>query len=281
MEKQKHLKKVRMTENPIAIADDLMDAEADELIAKCVTSDPPISFFLFAGAGSGKTRSLVEALQVIKATVGARFRLNGRRVGVITFTNKARDEIKHRLEFDELFAVSTIHSFAWSMIRGLNHDIKEWLKINLRNEIEELEEKERKGRTGTKASLVRIKAIAAKNERLALLNNIKRFTYNPDSDNPERNALNHAEVIKITAAFFTEKPIMQSLLVNQFPILLIDESQDTNKELIEALFNVEASQKSRGFPLESSEIQCSGSIRLANLTLTAICRMVGQNHPNE
>ena len=64
-----------MTENPIAIADDLMDAEADELIAKCVTSDPPISFFLFAGAGSGKTRSLVEALQVIKATVGARFRL--------------------------------------------------------------------------------------------------------------------------------------------------------------------------------------------------------------
>ena len=151
-----------MSESQIAITDDLVDAVADDLIAECVTSDPPVSFFLFAGAGSGKTRSLVEALQVIKKTVGARLRLNGRQVGVITFTRKARDEIKHRLEFDELFAVSTIHSFAWLMIRGLNHDIKEWLKINLRTEIEELEEKERKGRAGTKASLVRIKAIACK-----------------------------------------------------------------------------------------------------------------------
>ena len=117
-----------MMEIPAAQTDDLFDAEADKLIAKCVAADPPISFFLFAGAGSGKTRSLIQALQVIKETVGARLRLNGRRVGVITFTNKACDEIKRRLEYDDLFAVSTIHSFAWSLIKGLNHDIREWLK---------------------------------------------------------------------------------------------------------------------------------------------------------
>ena len=34
--------------------------------------------------------------------------------------------------------------------------------------------------------------------------------------------------------------MMRSLLVNRFPILLIDESQDTDKELIEALFYVQA-----------------------------------------
>ena len=244
MKTQKRRRKVRNDGNSAAHTDDLFDAEADKLIAKCVAADPPISFFLFAGAGSGKTRSLVEALKVIKERVGARLRLNGRRVGVITFTNKACDEIKHRLEYDDLFAVSTIHSFAWSLIKGLNHDIREWLKINLQTEIAELEEKERKGRPGTKASIDRINAIAAKSERLELLNNIKSFIYNPDGDNPERNALNHAEVIKITAAFLTEKSMMRSLLVNRFPILLIDESQDTDKELIEALFYVQANLKS-------------------------------------
>ncbi len=234
-----------MMESSDVLNDDLVDAEADEVIAKCVTANPPTSFFLFAGAGSGKTRSLVQALKVIKGKVSSRLRLNGRRVGVITFTNKARDEIKRRLEYDDLFVVSTIHSFAWSMIKGLNHDIREWLKVNLETEIEELEEKELKGRRGTKASIDRINAIATKRERLELLNNIRTFIYNPEGDNPERNALNHAEVIKITSAFLIEKSMMRSLLVNRFPVLLIDESQDTNKELIEALFCVQAILKSR------------------------------------
>lgn len=230
---------------PDAHSDDVFDAEADELIAKCVSADPPTSFFLFAGAGSGKTRSLVEALEVIKKKIGAQFRLNGRRVGVITFTNKACDEIKHRLKYDELFAVSTIHHFAWSLIKGLNHDIRDWLKTNLQTEIAELEEKERKGRSGTKASIDRINTIASKNERLKLLGQIKKFIYNPDGDNPERDALNHSEVIKITSAFLAEKPMMRSLLVNRFPVLLIDESQDTNKELIDSLFYVQSELKSR------------------------------------
>ncbi len=234
-----------MMRSSAAFGDDLFDAEADELIAKCVAAQPPISFFLFAGAGSGKTRSLVQALQVIKQTVGTRLKINGRRIGVITFTNKACDEIKHRLKYDDLFDVRTIHSFAWSLINGLNHDIREWLRSNLQAEIAALEEKERKGHPGSKASKDRINAITEERERLRLLSNIKRFIYNPNGDNPEREALNHAEVIKITGAFLTEKPMMRSLLVNRFPILLIDESQDTNRELIEALLYVQTNLKSR------------------------------------
>lgn len=235
------------------LTDDLVDAGADELIARCVATDPPISFFLFAGAGSGKTHSLVQALKVIKKeearkvieNVSSQLRLNGRQIGVITFTNKACDEIKHRLEYDDLFAISTIHSFAWSLIKGFNHDIRERLKINLRTEIAELEEKEQGGRRGTKASFDRINTIAAMNERLQLLDQIKSFVYNPNGDNPERNALNHAEVIEITAALLLEKSMMRSLLVNRFPIILIDESQDTDKELIDALFFVQANLKNR------------------------------------
>ncbi len=225
-----------------ASPDDTVDAKADEIIATCVTASPPQSFFLFAGAGSGKTRSLVEALRVIKEKVAARFRLQGRQVGVITFTNKACDEIKRRLEYDPLFAVSTIHSFAWSLIAGLNTDIREWLRANLKAEVEEITEKERKGRPGTKAFQDRQAAMAAKSERLLSLDGIKRFIYNPDSDNPQKNALNHAEVIKISSTFLSGSLMMQKMLVNRFPILLVDESQDTDGPLMEALFLTEAKQ---------------------------------------
>ena len=171
--------------SPSVVDDDHFDARADDEIAACVTADPPVSFFLFAGAGSGKTTSLVEALRRIRRDgKGARFRLNGRQVGVITFMNKARDEIKNRLEYDDLFAVSTVHSFAWSLIGGLNHDIREWLRGNLQMEIEELEQLESRGRAG-RASMDRKNKIATKGERLHSLDNIRHFIYNPDGDNRE------------------------------------------------------------------------------------------------
>jgi len=223
-------------------SDDVVDADADKTIARCVTSSPRQSFFLFAGAGSGKTRSLVEALQVISEKEAKRLRLHRQQVGVITFTNKACDEIKRRLKYDSLFAVSTIHSFAWSLIVGLNSDIRGWLRGNLASELEELAEKERKGRAGTKASQDRRDAMASKNERLRSLDQIKSFIYSPDGDNPEKNALNHAEVIKIASAFLSEKPLMQELLVNRYPILLVDESQDTAKSLMDALLLTETRQ---------------------------------------
>jgi hypothetical protein len=43
--------------------------------------------------------------------------------------------------------------------------------------------------------------------------------------------------------FLNHKPLMQALPINKFPILLIDESQDTNKALMEALLAVQAKQK--------------------------------------
>lgn len=42
---------------------DKAPSDVDEEIYSCLDLDNPKSFFLFAGAGSGKTRSLVEALR--------------------------------------------------------------------------------------------------------------------------------------------------------------------------------------------------------------------------
>lgn len=222
-----------------------LDDHVDDQIAACLSLDAPRSFFLFAGAGSGKTRSLVNALKHIRKEYGKRLNLRGQRVGVITYTNAACDEIKRRIDFDPLFHASTIHSFAWDLIGGFNADIREWLRKNLAIDIKELEEAESKGRSGTKASITRQAQIESKCRRLASLDEIKTFTYSPTGENKERNSLSHAEVIKISASFLSEKPLLQRILVNQYPFLLIDESQDTNKYLVDALLLVEAEHRSR------------------------------------
>jgi DNA helicase II / ATP-dependent DNA helicase PcrA len=223
---------------------DNVDDHVDEKIAACLNLDSPVSFFLFAGAGSGKTKSVEKALKVLREKNGHRMRLRGQQIAVITYTNAACDELIRRVEFDSLFAISTIHSFVWNLIQGFNRDISAWLKSNLAAEIAVIQEEQVKGRKGTQAAVDREQKIKSNQKRLEALETITAFIYSPAGENRSRNSLNHAEVIKIGAAFLNEKPLMQRLLTSRFPVLLIDESQDTNKLLMEAFFTVQAAHRS-------------------------------------
>lgn len=51
-----------MISEAAAVPNDELDRHVDEEIKNCLDPRAPRSFFLFAGAGSGKTRSLVGAL---------------------------------------------------------------------------------------------------------------------------------------------------------------------------------------------------------------------------
>ena len=215
----------------------------DEIIFSYLNIENPKSFFLFAGAGSGKTRTLVNVLEKIKNEYGYCLQLKGKNVAVITYTNAACDEIKHRLKFNSLFVISTIHSFAWELIKNFHFDIKEWLDTDLKNKIEELTSEQAKGRPNTKTSIDRQKKIESKRKRLSNLNTIKRFTYNPNGENKSIDSLDHSEVISICADFLLNKNLMQDILTQKYPILLIDESQDTKKELIEAFFSIQINKK--------------------------------------
>lgn len=221
------------------------DDHVEQQLIEYLNLENPTSFFLFAGAGSGKTHSLVHALRHLKKTYGDTLRLRGRQVAVITYTNAACDEITRRTDYDSLFVVSTIHSFAWSQIQGFNKDIRTWLEENLRREISELQALELKGRTGSQASVARRASIESKEMRLERLSEIKSFVYNPNGDNRERNSLNHSEVVKIFTTLLLTKQLMQRMFVEKFPFLLIDESQDTHRSLIEALFNLQESHANR------------------------------------
>ena len=219
--------------------DDLTDAEADETIRGCLDLAAPRSFFLYAGAGSGKTRSLVQAVRDLCERQGRQLTLTGQKIAIITYTNAACDEIVRRLEFDPRVDVSTIHAFAWSLIRGYDADIRKWLDANLRTEIAELQEKQAKGRAG-KAALERAQSIESKTRRREGLPDIVRFIYSPTGDNRTRDSLNHSEVIAMTSALLDTKPGLRRLLIARYPILLIDESQDTVKHLMDALLRVQA-----------------------------------------
>ncbi|GFE74204.1 DNA helicase II [Sphingobium yanoikuyae] len=223
--------------------DDVFDAKADETILACLDLDKPKSFFLYAGAGSGKTRSLVEAIRIVCREQGRRLSLAGQKIGVITYTNAACDEIKQRLEFDPRVEVSTIHAFAWSLIGGYDGDIRKWVAARMLQDIAELEKAQAKGRATSKAAIDRARSIESKRRRHAGLDAIQRFIYSPTGDNRTRDALNHAEVIAMTAEFLTAKPGLRRLLVTRFPILLIDESQDTSRRLMDALLDVQAAHR--------------------------------------
>lgn len=217
-----------------------IDAQIDEALEKCVLSTPRKSFFLFAGAGSGKTYSLVLLLKRIRDGIGKSLLLQGKNVAVITFTNAATNEIINRLDYSPIFHVSTIHSFVWDVIQYYQTDIKKFYCQHIQEDIEELEAKVNKAKNKTtKTYLSNIEKFELKKEQLEKAKSIEKFVYNPNSSNTEYNALMHAEVIKIAAQMIIGHPMLQRIIAQQYPILLIDESQDTKKELVDAFFEIQ------------------------------------------
>jgi len=213
--------------------DNHIDDHVDEEIKTCIKSRK--NFFMFAGAGSGKTRSLENALKFILSEEGSPLKLKSKQVAVITFTNSACEEIMRRIGYNPIFAVSTIHSFLWELIKPFQKDIKEWIKSDIESEIIEQKNKLIKAK---KPEIYHDK-LDKLNKRLDKLKQISRFTYNPNGENIGQNSLNHSEVIYMGSYFISEKETLQKVLTSKFPILFIDESQDTKKELIDALLKID------------------------------------------
>ncbi|MCL1665574.1 UvrD-helicase domain-containing protein [Elizabethkingia ursingii] len=221
-----------------------IDIHVDDEIYKSINPSSPKSFFLFAGAGSGKTRTLVNVLSRFKTGYGKEFKLRNKKIAIITYTNAAATEIVHRLEYSAIFNVSTIHSFSWELIKNFTFDIKIWIRNNLSSEIFDLEQQQLKSKNlNNKTSIGRAKKIESKKERLTSLDNIQKFVYNPNGDNITKDSLNHSEVISITADFIKSKDLFKQILLTKYPVILIDESQDTKKDLIEALFELQSRNK--------------------------------------
>lgn len=210
------------------LPDNHVDDHVDEEIRNCLSADPPRSFFMFAGAGSGKTRSLINTLEYLDQKKGKYLTEHAKQVAVITYTNAACDEIGRRLQYKPIFLVSTIHSFLWELIKNYQTDIRIWVIASIQSDIDELVAKQSRGHGGN-AAIKREEEIRKKSERLERVKKIRRFTYNPNGDNVGYDSLSHSEVVKMGSDFIANEDTMQTILVTKYPILLIDESQDTKR----------------------------------------------------
>ncbi|MDA3926612.1 MAG: AAA family ATPase, partial [Kiritimatiellae bacterium] len=102
---------------------DLVPTDADIAVSECIVAKR--SFALVAGAGSGKTTSLITALDEIRMQSGRELRQNGQRIACITYTKRAVEVIRRKLGFDDLYQVSTLHSFLWGEIGRFQQDLRE------------------------------------------------------------------------------------------------------------------------------------------------------------
>jgi DNA helicase II / ATP-dependent DNA helicase PcrA len=224
--------------------DDKVDEGADVAIRECLNLGAPRSFFLYAGAGSGKTRSLVDAVRWLRERERQHLVFKSQRVAVITYTNAACDEISRRLEFDPLVDVSTIHAFAWRLIKGFDSDIRKWVRTSVSEDLLELDEQLAKSKGENKTTTARRAERERKQRRLARLDEIRQFIYSPTGENRGRDSLNHSEVIQMAASFI-QTPPLRDVLIDLYPVLLIDESQDTNRHLMDAFLAIQKSAPGR------------------------------------
>lgn len=95
------------------------------------------SFIVHAGAGAGKTYTLIESIKYILSHKLNTLRKHNQKIICITYTNVAVNEIRHRLGESQFVQVSTIHEMLWQQINLYQqYELVELHKNKLEKEIE-------------------------------------------------------------------------------------------------------------------------------------------------
>lgn len=189
--------------NPAEIA----SQKALEEVYSCLDSGK--SFRLEAGAGAGKTYSLVKALRYLIERHHRSMPQRNQKIACITFTNVAKDEILTRIDRSPLIICETNHSFCWSLISGFQR--------HLRSLIAEMP-----------AWQERITASEGLGERTV------EYSLGHRSIREQQIYLHHDDVLPLTIKLM-ENAKFRRIMADQYPIILIDEYQDTDAQWVEAI----------------------------------------------
>lgn len=180
---------------------------AQEKIETCL--DEGCSFRLEAGAGAGKTYSLVAALKRIIAERGIELMHSGRKIACITYTEVAREEIARDVEGHPAILVETIHAFSWAFLRQHQKALRELVSASesRRDKLEEA------GGVGSKLVEYELGFFGVDDKRITLAH----------------------DDIPLYMSQLLAKPKFQLLFQQQFPIVFIDEYQDTDRDFMTAI----------------------------------------------
>lgn len=170
------------------------------------------SFVVDAGAGSGKTHTLVEALAYLLRKRSDYYLSQGQQIVCITYTNVAVDEIKSRINSDPLVRVSTIHDFLWSVICDHQKELRECIMEANRNNKE--------------------------SKRIADLDlagvPIEYWQYGRKW---QKGKIHHDDVISFASRMFSSYSKLSRLVADRYPVIFVDEYQDTQKPVVDFLID--------------------------------------------
>jgi DNA helicase-2/ATP-dependent DNA helicase PcrA len=210
-----------------------VDSEADNLVRKCLESRR--SFAMIAGAGSGKTSSLIDALGWVRDREGLALRRNGQRIACITFTNRAVDVIKARLGFDDLYLVSTLHGFLWGQISHFHNDIRQALRESRIPGLIEKSKEDDNGGKSKKAQKARAK-IERLTDQLSAIESVDVFTYSDTNfSDYGKGQIGHDDVVELATYLFLKNPTFRRITGLRFPFIFVDEAQDTFEGIVSGL----------------------------------------------
>ncbi|MFF7559502.1 AAA family ATPase [Streptomyces pseudovenezuelae] len=203
-----------------------MTIEADDVTHTILTAlQAGRHFKVEAGAGAGKTSSLIEALQSILADRPRYLPRPHQRIACVTYTNVARDEIISRTDRSPYVFAETIHGFLWQLLSPFRkHLLRHIVELDLM--LSKME-----GHTSLDGYTVEYSTGFQK----------------VDHDSC-RVQLGHNDLPVLARAFFA-LPKFRALAADRFPIVFVDEYQDTPAGLAEAMLGTPGDEATAPGPL--------------------------------
>lgn len=169
------------------------------------------NFKLEAGAGAGKTYSLVQALKYILERRARFLPRSDQRVACLTYTKVAREEIKTRTDGNPSIFADTLHGFLWEMISPYQKPLAALLRES-----------------------------EAWRDILSDNPNIGGLAIDYDLGirgvHEDSLTLHHDDIPAFAIKLFGNKKF-RSLITDRFPVVFIDEYQDTPAGLAEAVLS--------------------------------------------
>lgn len=182
--------------------------EALKSTRRCIDNNE--CFRLEAGAGAGKTFSLIESIKYLIAHRADELLRREQRIACITYTNVAKDEIKQRTDNHPVIIAETIHGFSWSLLSSHQDKLRELipgLGDRWKDRIEDA--------GGINGQLV-------------------KYELGFPSINESEITLHHDDIVVLMSQMLAYKKF-QNLVKSKFPVIFIDEYQDTDKALAESI----------------------------------------------
>ncbi|HWO78442.1 MAG TPA: UvrD-helicase domain-containing protein [Bacillus sp. (in: firmicutes)] len=202
-----------------------MVSEIEELVYSCI--DNGESFIIEAGAGSGKTWTLVQSLKYVISRNESFYRKKHKKLACITYTNVAKEEIISRINGNEIVEVKTIHDFLWRIIEPFQSELKNELLIHLKAKLEKDRDIVRTSKVTTQKYKDAEAAIVKNSERIEALENLKsRIQYNENA-NYKKGIISHDVMLEISRQIIKRNKVIKKIIQDTYPIIFIDEYQDT------------------------------------------------------